>query len=222
MAHIYYRLMNMPPSFDGKELEREVFFDSTQDGLGEFLLGVSMIGVAAASASLFFIPLFIIPLVFGGRIAEAARKRLTYPRIGYVKLRGEQTGRALRSVLLYEFLVLLAAAIALYIFFGDIMEFSLWVRWSPLITALLILGLFLNLHDKSGNKRYLALAVLSVLVGLVLSIVSFDISFPHLFGYFDPGVVFYFFLMGSVMLSSGLIQFVYFLYRNPDSPEDRD
>ncbi|GAG29890.1 unnamed protein product, partial [marine sediment metagenome] len=164
----------------------------------------------------------IIPLVLGGRIAEAVRKRLTYPRIGYVKLREKQTSRAIRGVLLYEFLVLLAAAIALYILFGDIMEFRLWVRWSPLITALLILGLFLNLHDKSGNKRYLALAVLSVLVGLVLSIVSFDISFPYLFGYFDPGVVFYFLLMGSVMLSSGFIQFVYFLYRNPVSPEDRD
>ena len=214
--------MNMAPSFDGKELEREVFFDSTQDGLGELLLGVSMIGVAAASASLFFLPFFIIPLIFGGRIAEAVRKRLTYPRIGYVKLREEQTGRALGGVLLYEFLVLLVAAIAMYIFFGDIMEFSLWARWSPLIIALVILGLFLNLHDKSGNKRYLAFAVLSVLVGLVLSFVSFDISFPYLFGYFDSGVVFYFFLMGSVMLSSGLIQFVYFLHRNPVSPEDRD
>ncbi len=212
----------MAPSFDGKELEREVFFDSTQDGLGELLLGVSMIGVAVASASLFFIPLFLIPLIFGRPIAEAMRKRLTYPRIGYVKLKEEQTGRALRGVLLYELLVLLVAALAMYMLFGDIMEFRLWVRWSPLITALLILGLFLNLHDKSGDKHYLGLAVLSALVGLVFSFVSFDISFPYLFGYFDSGVVFYFLLMGSVMLSSGLIQFVYFLYRNPVSPEDRD
>jgi hypothetical protein len=211
----------MASSFDGKELEREVFFDSTQDGLGELLLGVSMIGVAAASASLYFLPLFIVPLVLGGHIAEAVRKRLTYPRIGYVKLREMQAGRALRGVLLYELLVLLVAAIAMYILFGDIMEFRLWFRWSPLITALIILGLFLNLHDKSGNKRYLALAALSVLVGLVFSIVSFDISFPYLFGYFDSGVVFYFLLMGSVMLSSGFFQFVYFLYRNPVSPEDR-
>ena len=211
----------MVPSFDGKELEREVFLDSTQDGLMELLLGVSMIGVAAASASLLFVPLYIVPLALGGRITEAVRKRLTYPRIGYVKLREEPAGRALRGVLLYEFLVLLVAAVALYILSGDVMEFGLWVSWSPLITALLVLGLFLYLHDKSGNRRYLALAVLSVLVGLVFSIVSFDISFPYLFGYFGPGAVLYFLLMGSVMLFSGFIQFAYFLSRNPVSPEDR-
>jgi hypothetical protein len=212
----------MIKSFNGKELEREVFFDSNKDGLGKLLLGIGMIGVAAASASLLFIPLFIIPIVFGGRIAEAVRKRLTYPRIGYVKLKEEQTGKALKGVLLYEFLVFLVSAIALYIIFGGVMEFRLWARWSPLVTSLLILGLFLNLHDKSGDKRYLGLAALSVLSGLVLSFVSFDISFPYLFGYFDSGVVFYFLLMGSVTLSSGLVQLIYFLYQNPISPEDRD
>jgi hypothetical protein len=211
----------MIKSFNGKELEREVFFDSNKDGLGKLLLGIGMIGVAAASASLLFIPLFIIPIVFGGRIAEAVRKRLTYPRIGYVKLKEEQTGKALKGVLLYEFLVFLVSAIALYIIFGGVMEFRLWARWSPLVTSLLILGLFLNLHDKSGDKRYLGLAALSVLSGLVLSFVSFDISFPYLFGYFDSGVVFYFLLMGSVTLSSGLVQFIHFLYQNPISPEDR-
>jgi hypothetical protein len=211
----------MVKSFNGKELEREVFFDSNKDGLGKLLLGIGMIGVAAASASLLFIPLFIIPIVFGGRIAEAVRKRLTYPRIGYVKLKEEQTGKALKGVLLYEFLVFLVSAIALYIIFGGVMEFRLWARWSPLVTSLLILGLFLNLHDKSGDKRYLGLAALSVLSGLVLSFVSFDISFPYLFGYFDSGVVFYFLLMGSVTLSSGIVQFIYFLYQNPISPEDR-
>jgi hypothetical protein len=212
----------MVKSFNGKELEREVFFDSTKDGLGILLLGVGMMGVAAASASLFFIPLFLIPIVFGRPIAEAMRRRLTYPRIGYVKLKEEQTGRALGGVLLYESLVLLVSAIALYTLFGGIMEFRLWARWSPLIISVLILGLFLNLHDKSGDKHYLGLAVLSALVGLVFSFVSFDISFPYLFGYFDSGVVFYFLLMGSVTLGSGLIKLIYFLYQNPISTEDRD
>ncbi|GAH35132.1 unnamed protein product, partial [marine sediment metagenome] len=76
--------------------------------------------------------------------------------------------------------------------------------------------------DKSGDKHYLGLAVLSVLVGLVFSFVSFDISFRYLFGYFDPGVVFYFLLMGSVTLGSGLVKLIYFLYQNPISTEDRD
>jgi len=212
----------MIQSFDGKELKRKVFLDSTQDGLMELLLGVSMIGVAAASTYLLFIPIFIIPLIFGERISEAVRKRLTYPRIGYVKIQKEPVARTLRDLFLYDFLVFLVAAVTLYIFYGDVMEFDLWVSWSPLITALLILGLFLYLHDKSGNRRYLAIAALSVFVGLVFSVISFDISFPYIFGFFGPGVVFYFFLMGSVILFSGIIQFVYFIYRNPISPEDRE
>lgn len=222
MTHVLYHLNNMAQSFDGKELKRKVFLDSTQDGLMELLLGVSMIGVAAASTSLFYVPIFIIPLILGGRIVEVVRKRFTYPRIGYVKLQADPTGRALKGVILYEFLVFLIAAVSLYILYGTAMEFGLWIRWSPLITALLMLGLFLNLHDKSGNRRYLVLASLFVFAGLVFSIISFDISFPYLFGFFGPGVVFYFLLMGSVMLISGIIQFVYFLYMNPASPEDRD
>ena len=58
-AHALYPLTNMNQTFDEKELERETFIVSTQDGLMELFLGVSMIGVAAASKSLLFIPLFI-------------------------------------------------------------------------------------------------------------------------------------------------------------------
>ncbi|MCW4051395.1 MAG: hypothetical protein NWE89_16860 [Candidatus Bathyarchaeota archaeon] len=212
----------MNQSFDEKELEREMFLDSTQDGLMELLLGVSMMGVAAASKSLIFIPLFIVPLVFGRQISEFVRRRLTYPRIGYVKLREEPAGKAIGGVFLYEFVILMVSAVFIWIRYGDVMEFRLWASWSSLIIGVLLLGLFLYLHDKSGKKRYLAIGGLSVLTGLVFSVISFDITFPYIFGYFGPGVVLYFLLMGTVMLLSGIIQLISFVSRNPVSAEDRD
>ena len=221
-AHALYRLTNMNKSFDEKELERETFIDSTQDGLMEFLLGVSMIGVAAASKSLLFIPLFIVPLVLGRQIAEFVRRRLTYPRIGYVKLKEEPAGKAVGGVFLYEFIILMVSAVFIWVQYGDVMEFRVWASWSSLITAVLLLGLFLYLHDKSGKKRYLAIGVLSVLIGLVFSVISFDLTFPYLFGYFGPGVVLYFLLLGSLMLFGGIIQLIGFVSQNPVSAEDRD
>jgi len=210
----------MNQSFDEKELERETFIDSTQDGLMELLMGVSMIGVAAASKSLLFIPLFIVPLVLGRQIAESVRRRLTYPRIGYVKLKEEPAGEAIGGVLLYEFIILMVSAAFIWILYGDAMEFRVWASWSSLITAVLLLGLFLYLHDKSGEKRYLAVGVLSVLTGLVFSVIRFDLAFPYLFGYFGPGVVLYFLLMGILMLFSGIVQLMGFVSQNPVSAEE--
>ena len=100
------------------------------------------------------------------------------------------------------------------------MEFRVWASWSPLITAVLLLGLFLYLHDKSGEKRYLATGALSVLTGLVFSVISFDLAFPYLFGYFGSGVVLYFLLMGFLMLFSGIVQLVGFVSQNPVSAEE--
>jgi uncharacterized membrane protein HdeD (DUF308 family) len=100
------------------------------------------------------------------------------------------------------------------------MEFRVWASWSPLITAVLLLGLFLYLHDKSGEKRYLATGALSALTGLVFSVISFDLAFPYLFGYFGPGVVLYFLLMGFLMLFSGIVQLVGFVSQNPVSAEE--
>jgi hypothetical protein len=212
--------MNMNPSYNEKELAQKTFIDSTQDGLMDLMLGVSMIGVAAASKSLLFIPLFIAPLVLGSRISKLVKSRITYPRIGYVKLREEPAGKAVAGVFLYEFIILMASAGLMWVLYGDVMEFRVWAGWSPLITSVLLLGLFLHLNDRSGEERYLVVGVLSVLTGLVFSVISIDMTFQYLFGYFGPGVVLYFLLMGCAMVLSGIFQLIGFVSQNPVSAED--
>ncbi|MCK4583128.1 hypothetical protein KAU18_07415 [Candidatus Bathyarchaeota archaeon] len=219
-THLFNHAMKMFKSYDESDIERRLFRDSTQDGLMELLLGVSMVGLAAASASLLFTPLYIAPLAFGRHISEAVRRRYTYPRIGYVRLREEPTGRSVAGVLLYEFLVLTGTAAAFLLLFGDVANFSLWARWSPLIISALLLGLFLHLRGRSGSLRYLALASISVAAGFVLSVVSIDFTFPHLFGELGPGAVLYFLFVGAVMIVSGVARFAYFVSRSPVAPED--
>ena len=211
-------MIKMFKSYDESDIERRLFRDSTQDGLMEILLGISMVGIAAASASLLFTPLYIAPLAFGRQISEAVRNRYTYPRIGYVKLREEPTRRSVMGVLLYEFLVLTGAAAA-FLLFGGITNFSLWARWSPLIISALLLGLFLHLRGRSGSLRYLAIAFISVAAGYVLSVVSIDYTFPHLFGELGPGAVLYFLFVGAVMIVSGVTRFAYFVSSSVP-PED--
>ena len=60
------------------------------------------------------------------------------------------------------------------------------------------------------------------MTGLAFSVISFDLTFPYLFGYFGPGVVLYFLLMGGLMLFSGIIQLIGFVSQNPVSAEDGD
>jgi len=137
-----------------------------------------------------------------------------------LKLREEPTGRSVVGVLLYEFLVLTGTAAAFLLLFGDVANFRLWARWSPLIISALLLGLFLHLRGRSGSLRYLALASISVAAGFVLSVVNIDLTFPHLFGELGPGAVLYFLFVGAVMIVSGVAQFAYFVSRSPVAPED--
>lgn len=75
----------MSQTKDIRELERKALHTYLQDGLLDIVLGVQLVllSLFLSNRSLSFVVLWT-PLALGS--LEALRKRLTYPRVGYVKL----------------------------------------------------------------------------------------------------------------------------------------
>lgn len=210
----------MVMNIDLKELERKAFRDSMQDGLMEIMIGIILLGMAAASVSLVFVVGYILPLLFMGPITEAVRKRYTYPRLGYVKLHTDSARKTLPGIFLYQFIVFAVMAVALFIIFGDVTNPQLWFKWSPLWFAMMLVGAFLYSAGKSGSRSPYVYAFVSVISAFVFCIVDFkDLKFPYLFGELGTGLVVYFIFMGGVLAIIGLILFVHFLRKYPLPPE---
>ena len=204
-----------------KDIEQKAFRDSMQDGLMEAMIGIVLLGMAAASVSLVFIAAYIMPLIFWGPISEAVRKRYTYPRIGYVKLRTDPARKVLPGVFLYQLAIFGILGVALFIIFGDVANAEHWHRSMPLVFSLMLVGACLYTADKSGSKCPYLYASVSVVSGCIFSVLEFkDLEFPFLFGELGTGLVLYFIFMGSIMVSTGIGLFVYFLHRHPQAPDE--
>ena len=203
------------------EIERKAFRESLQDGLMEILLGAILIGMAAASINIFLVVIYLVPLIFWKPISEAARRRFTYQRIGYFRLRQDPARKVLPGVFLYQALVFVIIGIALLVAFGDFTDPSLWSQAMPVIFALMLVGAFMYTAGRTGSRRPYIYASVSILAGSLFSIMDFgDLDFRYLFGEFGAGLVLYFAFMGTLLLITGIIQFSSFMRKNPAVPDE--
>ena len=76
------------------ELERRAYREAQQDGIVEFALGITVLAWAAfvAFRGPLTAALVVALLIFQARGWEILRARYTYPRVGSVRLRREETG----------------------------------------------------------------------------------------------------------------------------------
>ncbi len=132
----------MSATINLKEIEQKAYRDSQQDGLMEIMMGLILMAFGGFFYSTVFV-FYILLILFSGRIVEFFRKRYIYPRIGFVKFRQENPKAVLTGVLLFEFAVIVII-FTLISLFGDVKEYSQWVKWSPLI-YLVFMGGFLFL-----------------------------------------------------------------------------
>jgi hypothetical protein len=140
---------------------------------------------------------------------EAIRKRLTYPRIGYVELVQEEP-KTVRGIGVYAIVVIAAMALAFAIL-GDIGDWRLWSRWSPTLVGVLLSGGMIYAASKSGAARYTVFLVLAVGLG-----VAFSILVPEPY----TGLTLYLLTLGGVFILCGAIIFLCFLHKNPLPAED--
>ena len=153
-------------SLDIHAIERRANREAMQDGLGEILVGIILIGMGAASIYLFLAAIYLIPLILSRRISEVFKRRFTYPRIGYVKPQEEGIRKVLPGVFLYEIAVFAGLAVAFLLVFGDFADPRIWFRWSPLLFAMMLVGAYVYSHGKSGNKLYLGYAAFALASGI--------------------------------------------------------
>jgi hypothetical protein len=205
--------LSMSDTLDLHELERRAYREAQQDGLVEFALGITVLAWAAfvAFRGPLTAALVVALLLLQPRGWEIVRARLTYPRVGYVKLRPEAARAVLPGVLSFIFVVAAAMVIALAVF-GGRHDPSLWWKWLPLFVGMMLVGALAHAHAKSGSARYSVFAVLAAGAGLLVSLLSFTSPEGRLATYL-LGMGIFFVLAGAVVL-------VRFLRQHPAPAEE--
>lgn len=159
----------MANSFDTNEIERRARAASFQDGLMEIFAGVVLVTIAVAwVASPAFVGIVAaIITLYGWRVVERFKRRITYPRIGYYQEKSEDAATTGRGMLAF-----LAGAVALMVVavavFGDITEASEWRRAAPLLSGVGLAGGFWYAGERSGLIRHRVISVYSAATGVLL------------------------------------------------------
>jgi len=195
----------MSAVIDLLEIEKKAYRDSQQDGLMEVIMGL----ILMIFGGFFYSPIFafyILLILFSKKIVESIRRRYTHPRIGFVKFHEENRKDALTGVFLLEFAVIIIIFTLISIF-GDVKDFSQWVKWSPLFFGMILVGPFAHAASRSGSIRYTGYAILSVVLGLFFSLIEF--------GSGCTGLILYLVFIGAFLFLGGLVIFSLFLRKYP-------
>ena len=161
----------MNENFDIKEIERKAYFNYHKDGIVDIFLGMS---IAIFTIS-FFDPYITFMIALLPIFYRDAKRRYTFPRLGYVKF-DEQTGVSGRTIKLATSLAALLFIVGLLVFFSRFPDNYEWLN--PLVenwelTAGVIGLLTLSLFGYTSKvRRFYYYAGIS----FILFIASFLIS----------------------------------------------
>ncbi|KAF5426633.1 hypothetical protein C5S42_07080 [Candidatus Methanomarinus sp.] len=195
----------MSAAIDLLKIEKKAYRDSQQDGLMEVMMGLILITFGCFLYSPIF-AFYILLIIFSKKIVESIRRRYTYPRIGFVKFHKENPKDALTGVFLFEFAVIVIIFTLISIF-GDVKDYSRWIKWSPLFFGMILVGPFAHAASRSGSIRYTGYAMLSVVLGLFFSIIEFGSGYI--------GLILYLVFIGAFLFLGGLVIFTLFLRKYP-------
>ena len=198
-------------------IEQGTYRQSMKDGLTEFLLGLVLCLIPGIMAESYFVPIFVVfYIIFLPQGIEAFRRKYTYPRTGYVKLREEQPPKltlGVAAAILLTFITIVAILYSLSI--GVIDRYFIW-KWLPTVFGVIMVGPSLYLRDKTGQNRYYLWGALTTISGLAVSLT------PLLSA--EVSLAVYMLAWGGAFMILGIIRFVLFTRNNPvmDTPEDEN
>jgi len=199
--------MNTAP-IDPKNVTRNAWRESMQDGLLEFFFGFYFITIAALLQS-HLMGLMVLLIIFTPAILKRLKARYTYPRIGYVEFPVKEASPGPWIV------ALLAAAVAVpilvVILTGAAHEPRLWYKWTPLFAGILLGGLLFPMGIKTGLVRFHVMAALALIGSIGFGL----LTLPGKLDY----VSLYLMALGALSAVWGGITFLVFLRRNPVQPE---
>lgn len=197
------------------EIERKTYRESMKDGLTEFLLGLVLCVIPGIMFQSYFVPIFVMfYIIFLPQGIEAFRRKYTYPRTGYVKLREEQPPKLTLGVAAVALLIFITIIAILYsLSIGVIDRYFIW-KWLPTVFGVIMCGPSLYLKDKTGQNRYYLWGILTAITGVAVSLSPFISA--------EVSLTFYMISWGVAFIVLGIIRFVLFIRNNPviDGPED--
>lgn len=159
----------MSDTFDVAKAEEQARTAGFRDGLIEIFAAVVLSSMALmwlVSPALIGIGAAFIVL-YGWRVVEKVKQRVTYPRIGYFQEKPEAPDTTARGMLLFiagSFL-LMVLAVALS---GGLTDSAEWQRAAPLMSGISLAGGFWYTGDRSGFLRHRLIAVYSAVTGVAL------------------------------------------------------
>jgi hypothetical protein len=195
----------MSQQIDLRRIQRSAFRETVLDGLMDLFLGLYLIlvsGILKTSKA----GLIVLVWVLFVLLIRYLKKRLTYPRIGYVELADNQPPAPRGLILVFAGLAVAVTILALVVS-GDIREARQWYGWMPLLLGILFLGVMASVAIGSGLGRYYFYGVLSAASGIA-------ISFLHFEGRMDA-ISLYLLAVGIPIAVCGALVFALFLLRNP-------
>ena len=186
-----------------------------QDGLAEILAGLGCIIIAwmiesqdIRSYGFFTSPvIFLLLIVFRTPILEKLRRKVTYPRIGYVKVRQDEPSQLVTVMLLFVLTISAVVSLALVLVPSDIPIYdTLWKCFQVSLGMVMIPASF-SLVEKTGDRRYFAFGLLGVTTGLIFALLEFE---PPM-----AGIILYLLGWGVVIILVGLTTFIRFIRKYP-------
>jgi hypothetical protein len=105
--------------------------------------------------------------LYGWRVVDRIKARVTYPRIGYFRERDDAAATDAKGMLLFIAGALLLMVVVVWVS-GGLTDAAEWRRAAPLVSGVSLAGGFWYLGEKSGLVRHKLVAVGSVVGGVGL------------------------------------------------------
>ncbi len=205
----------MSNGFDVADVERRARTAGYQDGLIELFAAFVLLSIALmwiVTPALIGIVAALIVL-YGWRVVERVKQRVTYPRIGYFQERPDAPDTTARGMLTF-LAISLGLMVGAVVVSGDIGDASEWRRAAPVMSGISLAGGFWYTADRSGFLRHRVVAVYSAATGVLLWLIATGESYE--------GVVWHLLGLAIPLGAIGTWGLVHFLRTHPlqDGPTD--
>ena len=198
-----------------KSVERGSFLELMQDGFTEILAGMIFLVFPAFFLEPGFLFIFVILyIIFMPQVVEAIRRKYTYPRIGYVKLREGAPPKLALEIPVAVLIIFVTIIAVLYIASMGVIDRLFIMKWMPAVFGFIMWGPSLYLKDKTGQNKYYLPGALMSLTGVAISLADF---LPA-----ELGTSIFMNGWGLAFTILGLVRFLLFIRKYPvaGSPED--
>jgi len=209
------QMLRMSDNADTLKLKQETYRYSMQDGLAEIFVGLGLIIVAwiiesrdIRSYGFFSSPvIFILMIVFRSPILEKVRRKVTYPRIGYVKVHQDEPSPPVMVVLFFAITIVAVAPLALIVIPSDQFFYDTMWTLSLVSTGMVMIAASFSFVERTGDRRYFAFGLLGMTTGLIFALLEFE---PPM-----AGPVLYVLGWGVVITLVSLTTFIRFIRKYP-------